>query len=194
MAKEHDLNNWCKIFMKAATRQDVLIISSHGGQVAGAEGWEPTGAWKPIFYTEKNYGACTYGDIPSWYTRYEQDELSAFNTASSSRAGRTPGDFSLTKFQKAHDGRKDGDGRSDESYSGILAEVAKTGNDFDVLTIRNKDSKKLAVKLSEVYAFLDKGTIGGHDLKYPKIICAFCLVGANYGNYVNALTGEAYTV
>jgi hypothetical protein len=194
MAKEYSLNNWCKIFMKAATRQDVLIISSHGAQVSGAAGWEPQGAWKPIFYTEKSYGACTYGDIPSWYTRYEQDELSVHNTGSSSKAGRTPGDFSLTKFQKAHSGRKDGDGRSDESYAGILADVAKTGNDFDVLTIRNKDSKKLAVKLSEVYTFLDNATIGGQDLKYPKIICAFCLVSANYGNYVNALTGQAYTV
>jgi len=192
MAKEHSLNNWCKIFLKNATRQDILIISSHGGQVDGAAGWEPQGTWKPTFYTEKAHGATTSGNLEQWFNRYQNDALVAFDTGSSSKAGRTPGDFSLTKFQIAHKGKANEGGRGDESYADILAYVGKSGNDFDVLTIRNKDKKKLAVKLSEVYSYLSNNSIGGKDLKYPRIICAFCLVGANYGGYVNMFTGEAY--
>jgi len=192
LAKEHNLNKWCKLFLKAATRQDVLIISCHGGQIDGAAGWKPAGAWKPTYYTEVRHGAVTYGSIPSWFQRYEQDALTAYDTGSAERVGTAPGDYSLTKFQASHKGRSKDDGRSDETYADILADVAKAGNDFDVLTIRNKDSKKLAVKLSEVYTFLDNATVGGQDLKYPKIICAFCLVSAGYGGYVNMFTGELY--
>jgi hypothetical protein len=193
LAKEHNLNKWCKLFLKAATRQDVLVISSHGGQVDGAAGWKPAGVWKPTFYTDSHHGAATYGSIPDWFKRYEQDALTAYDTGSAERVGTSPGDYSLTKFQAPHKGRSKDDGRSDEGYADILADVGKTGNDFDVLTIRNKDSKKPAIKLSEVYTFLNNGTVGGHDLKYPKIICAFCLVSANYGGYVHMLTGKPYT-
>ena len=193
MATEHSLNKWVKLFMKGNARQDTLIISSHGGQVEGAAGWEPSHAdWKPVFCTENNYGSCTYGSIPSWYTRYQHDELQKFNTGQSSKAGRTPGDYYLTKFQASHKGVNKVAGRSSETYTGILADVAKEGNDFDVLTIRAKDSKKAAVKLSEVYEWLYQGNIGG-DLRYPVIVCAFCLVRADHGAYVNVLTNTAYT-
>jgi hypothetical protein len=178
----YELSRTTKIFLKERSRQDILVISSHGRQVEGQAGWKPTQQWKPKFYTERGYGGTTQGNIPQWVSRYSNDALSGFDT-SQNGAGSTPGDYWLSKFQTSHKGRLEG--RGNESYNQIMNWVDHSADPaYDILTIRARVFGPAEVKLSDIYSWLNRGSVGDRDLHYPVIIGAFCLVPHNYGAYV----------
>jgi hypothetical protein len=94
-------------------------------------------------------------------------------------AGTTPGDYWLAKFQLSH---KQVAKRWDETYNKIMNWVDHSFDPaYDILTIRNRVIGPSEVKLSEIYSLLNRGSVGGRDLRYPVIIGAFCLVPHNYG-------------
>ncbi len=181
MANVYELSRTTKIFLKTTTRQDLLVISSHGGQVEGAAGWKPTAAWKPLICTENGYGGPTSGTIPQWINRYANGALSQFHTAQAG-AGTAPGDYWLSKFQTSHKGKVAG--RGNETYHQIMTWVDRSSDPaYDVLTIRSRVIGAKEVKLSQIYDWLNRGAYGGMNLRYSVIVCAFCLVPPDYGGY-----------
>jgi hypothetical protein len=166
-----------------------VIISSHGGQRANAQGYNPGGF---TFYMAPRFGAETAGTLDDWITRYENDTL-----APAGGPHGAVGDFTLTKFQGYHHaapyfGRRLlhalGIHRAAESYQSIRNFVDDDDHvPVDVVTIRNVNANQNGMHLSDVITELQQVA-----QRYNEVVLAFCLVQEGYGGYVDGVTGQPY--
>jgi hypothetical protein len=164
-------------FRHDTLQTNYLIISSHGGAIAGQEAWRPN--FETSFHFNQSYGAEAAGSPQHMMNRVIHGDKIEVIPGSG-----LVGDYVLSKFQDYHDSASskkewkkmkiaDPGLEYEETYDKIITYVNQADPAFDMLTVRNRWFSKKS-KLSTVCSTLIK-----KGLRYTNIICLFCRVKDN---------------